>query len=357
MRILHIMAGAPTGGAENIFLECALALADGGVEQAVVTRPNNEFRTLSLKSRGIAVTPARFNRFWPGPSRGAIEAAIATFRPDIIQYWMGRAGMFAARERPPQVGWYGGYYKLDRFKHCDYHVALTEDIARHIVAQGAPQDRVRVIRTFAEFAPTDPIDRTLFDTPQGAPLLLALARLHWKKGLDILLKALPSVPEAYLWIAGEGPLRAELEAMARSLNLESRVRFLGWRDDRAALLAAADICVFPSRYEPFGTVTVDAWAAKVPLIAAAAQGPKAYITDNDDGLLVPIDDVEALATAIRRVLNEPDLKARLKAGGTRTYEGRFTKAVYIRESLKFYESVLALTPKTAPETFPESAAG
>jgi len=82
---------------------------------------------------------------------------------------------------------------------------------------------------------------------------------------------------------GRRPFARRAGGADRDLGLESRVRFSGWRDDRAALLAAADICVFPSRYEPFGTVTVDAWAAKRPLIAAAAQGPKAYVTDGTDG--------------------------------------------------------------------------
>jgi glycosyltransferase involved in cell wall biosynthesis len=341
MKLLHVMAGAATGGAENIFLECVLALADGGARQAVVTRPNNNFRTASLKARGIAVRHADFNPIFRGQTKRAIEASIAELKPDVIQYWMGRAGTFAKPGRPLQIGWYGGYYKLKRFAACDYHVALTEDIARNIVAQGAAADRVEIIRTFAEFAPTAPADRAQFDTPQDAPLLLALARLHWKKGLDVLLKALPESPEAYLWIAGEGPLRKELEALTATLGLQSRVRFLGWRDDRAALLAACDACVFPSRYEPFGTVTVDAWAAKVPLIAAAAQGPKAYVTDGADGLIVPIDDIAALGAAIKRVIHEPGLKAHLVEGGTRTYEARFTKEVYIRESLAFYGRVCA----------------
>jgi glycosyltransferase involved in cell wall biosynthesis len=341
MKLLHVMAGAPTGGAENIFLEQVLALCDGGFEQAVVTRPNNDFRTLSFKARGISLRHAFFDRFpFSGATAKAIAETMESFRPDLIQYWMGRAGTFAKKGRVPQIGWYGGYYKLARFKHCDFHIALTEDIQRHIVAQGVPPVRTRIIRTFAEFPLVTPADRAKLDTPTDAPLLLSLARLHWKKGLDVLLKALAERPGVYLWIAGEGPLRAELEALTENLGLKDRVRFLGWRDDRAALLAAADICVFPSRYEPFGTVTVDAWAAGVPLIAAAAQGPKAYVTDGTDGLLVPIDDIGALATAIRRVQEEPGLRAKLIEGGTQTYRARFTKDVFLRESRAFYDTVL-----------------
>ena len=92
-------------------------------------------------------------------------------------------------------------------------------------------------------------------------MALALARLHEKKGLDTLLDATAKVPGLYVWIAGEGPLEAELKAHCTRLGLDDRVRFLGWRNDRGALLAASTFVAFPSRYEPFGTVTVDAWAA------------------------------------------------------------------------------------------------
>ncbi len=150
---------------------------------------------------------------------------------------------------------------------------------------------------------------------------------------------MPSLPQAYLWIAGEGPLRRELEALALELELSARVRFLGWRNDRAALLAAADLCVFPSRYEPFGTVMVDAWAAGVPLVAAAAAGPKAYVEDGVNGLLVPIDDVDALARAVARVQAEPGLAERLVAGGRATYEASFTKAAFLRQASALYARI------------------
>ena len=169
---------------------------------------------------------------------------------------------------------------------------------------------------------------------------MALARLHWKKGLDVLLKALTDVPGAYAWIAGDGPLRDELERMAQDLGVADRVRLLGWRDDRAALLAACDVCVFPSRYEPFGTVTVDAWASKKPLVAAASAGPKAYVKNGENGMLVEIDDVDGLAKAINAVLNDDALRERIVEGGTKTYMEKFTKDAFIRDSLAFYDRVL-----------------
>ena len=337
---MHVMAGAPQGGAENIFLESVLALSEAPVAQYVVTRPNNAFRLEQLHASNIPVTTAKFDRFIPWPTRRALRTAIASFDPDIIQYWMGRAGMFATRGRAINIGWYGGYYKRARFSACDYHIGLTEDLIRHIKDQGVDSAHAALIHTYAEFETVPPTSRASLQTPENAPLLLTLARLHTKKGLDIALNALTQIPEAYLWIAGEGPLEQELIDLTTRAGLTSRVRFLGWRDDRSALLGAADICVFPSRYEPFGTVMVDAWAANTPLIAAAAAGPKAYVKTEENGLLIDVDDTDGLVHAIKRLLNDKELRTKLIQGGSATYQSKFTKDVFIKDSLDFYQRIL-----------------
>ena len=344
MKILHVMAGAESGGAENIFLESVLALHEAGLSQRIVTRDNNAFRLQQFRERGVAVDLAAFNLWWRPPTNAAIARAIEAHQPDVIEYWMGRAGTFApASQRARSIGWYGGYYKIKRFKNCAYHVGLTKDLVRHIREQGAEADRIGLIHTYAEFPDTPPTPRESLNTPPDAPVVLALARLHWKKGLDLLLQSVAAMADMprppVCWIAGEGPLRADLEKQAADLGVNDRVRFLGWRDDRAALLAACDVVAFPSRYEPFGTVTVDAWAANRPLVAAKSQGPGAYVSHEQDGLLVEIDDVDGLTAALRRVLLDPDLAARLVVGGRAAYEAQFTKAAFVRDSLAFYEKV------------------
>lgn len=342
MRVMHVMAGAAEGGAENIMLESVLALAGAGHTQHVVTRPDNTFRIDQFTNAGLTVDTASFNPGWPFPTRKVIDTAIARFRPDVIEYWMGRAGQFApAAHRARSIAWYGGYYKLARFRNCDWHVGLTIDLLRHIREQGVAEDRSAIIHTYADFQGVAPADRAALTTPPNVPVALALARLHQKKGLDTLLDATAKLPDLFVWIAGEGPLEAELKAQCSRLGLDSRVRFLGWRNDRGALLAACDVVAFPSRYEPFGTVTVDAWAASRPLVAADAVGPAAYVKDGVNGLLVPKNDADALAAALGRVIYDNALAAKLVAGGRASYEAQFTRAAFIRDSEAFYEQVRA----------------
>ncbi len=342
MRVLHVMAGAKEGGAENIMLESVLALAQAGVAQAVVTRPDNEFRIRKFRDAGLRVETAGFSRLWPFPTHAAIAKTMREFRPDVAEYWMGRAGQFApASFRSRSIGWYGGYYKRARFSNCEWHVGLTKDLLRHIREQGVPEHRSAIIHTYADFEGEAPADRAALDTPADAPVALALARLHVKKGLDTLLDATAKVPGLYVWIAGEGPIEADLRAQCTRLGLDDRVRFLGWRNDRGALLAACTFVAFPSRYEPFGTVTVDAWAASRPLVAADAAGPAAYVQDGVNGLLIPKDNPDALANAMSRIMHEPGLAATLVAGGRKTYEAQFTRAAFVRNSLALYERIVA----------------
>lgn len=341
MRILHVIAGADHGGAETFFVDAVTALSEVGLSQTAVIRPNGA-REVALRCAGIEVRTARFGWFRAATHR-VIDAAARDFGPDIIQHWMGRAGSFAAPRAAVNVGWYGGYYDPRRFAQCSHHVGVTEAIRAHLVAEGVPAARAATLHTFAEDDGAPAVERAAHDTPADAPLLLALARLHPKKGLDTLLEALSLLPGAYLWIAGDGPLRTSLPKFAERVGVAERVRFLGWRNDRYALLRTCDVCVFPSRYEPFGTVMLEAWAAGTAIVAAAAAGPKAYLRDGETGLLVPVDDARALAEAVGRVSTAPGLRARLIEGGRVEHAEKFSRSAFQRAALAYYEAVLATT--------------
>lgn len=339
MRVLQVMAGADAGGAETMFLDGVTALAEAGVAQHVVTR-GTPARLATLRDAGVPVEEADFNKLLPFATRGKIDRAVRDFKPDVLHFWMGRAGTFApAATRARNLGWYGGYYKLSRFRNCAWHAGVTSDIERHIVAQGAPPTHVSTLLVFANIESAPPLDRAQFDTPAGAPLILALARLHVKKGIDTLLDALAGLPGAYAWIAGSGPIEAELKAQCTRLGLDDRVRWLGWRTDRGAMLAACDIVAFPSRYEPFGAVTPEAWAAGRPLVVADAAGPAATVTHEKDALLVPKDNPAALRDALARVIADKALADRLVANGRQSYEARFTRQAFVRSAMELYEKI------------------
>jgi glycosyltransferase involved in cell wall biosynthesis len=353
MRILHIIAGAQTGGAETFAQDAITALAAQGVEQRIVMRPH-PLPLARFAEAGIPVEPLQFSRIdrWLG-ARRRIRALAAGFNADAVHAWMARAISFVPSGMPcPVIGWFGGPYDLKYYRSADFFVGVTHDIARHIVASGGGVNRTFVVHTFGTLPDAPPIRRAALDTPEDAPVLLTLSRLHPKKGIDTLLEALVAVPGAYLWIAGDGPDRATYERLAERLGLSARVRFLGWRTDRRALLEAADICVLPSRYEPFGTVIVEAWSMQRPLVATLADGARQYVRDGSDGLLCPIDDVAALADRIAHLVDDPSLRAQLAANGYDSYRRTFQRDVVIARLIETYRRVVQIGPRAAAASVP-----
>jgi glycosyltransferase involved in cell wall biosynthesis len=331
MSVLHLLGTAGEGGAETYFVDLVKALKRADVPEAAVIRANAG-REARLKRAGVPVKVLRFG----GPIDILTKPAAAGFaalnKTKVAVAWMNRAARHTPRGPWARIGRLGGYYSLKYYKGFDHLVANTEDIAEWIVGQGWPAGLVTCIPNFAA-APPDgaPVDRASLDTPAGAPLLLAMGRLHENKAHDVSLQALAQLPEAYLWIAGVGPLEAKLKGLAEALGVADRVRFLGWRTDASALYRTADICVFPSRFEPLGNVVIQAWAHGLPVIAADSQGPKALIQDGEDGVLVPIDDADTLASKVRGLLAEPSQRARLAAAGAARVEAEFSQAAVVAQ--------------------------
>lgn len=337
-RLLQAMAGADRGGAEAFFERLAPALHRAGLEQHVLIR-NNPRRAQVLRDAGVAVTELPFGGLLDLQTHLGFRKAVKTFQPNVVLTWMNRASRFCPSGPFVRVGRLGGYYDLKYYRGADHLIGNTQDIVDWIVNQGWPEERVHYVPNFVAEKKAPPVSRKTFSTPETAPLILALGRLHTNKGFDVLIEALANVPEAYVWLAGEGPLRAELETQAARRGVISRMRFLGWREDVASLFAAADLFVCPSRHEPLGNVVIEAWAQGVPVVAAASEGPSQLIEDGIDGMLVPLENAAAMATAINRLIEDRLLAAHVGAAGRQAYEEQFTEAAVVARYIEFFEKV------------------
>lgn len=339
MRVMQAMAGAPFGGAEAFFTRLVLALHRAGLEQRVLIRADAK-RRQTLRDGGIAPVELPFGGLADVKTRLAFRREIKTFQPDVVLTWMNRATRFCpASKEYVHVGRLGGYYNLKYYRHCDHLIGNTRDIVRYLRDSGWPPKRVHYLPNFVAQDRADPVPRASLFTPDDAKIVLAMGRLHPNKGFDVLLKAVAEMPDVYVWIAGEGPLRDELEDLAVRLGSKPRVRFLGWREDTAALFAACDVLAFPSRHEPLGNVVLEAWAREVPVVSAASQGPKSLIKNAKNGLLVPVDDAGAMGHAIREVLDYPDLARRIAREGFRTFKEGYTEDKIVFQYLEFFEHI------------------
>lgn len=339
-RLLQALAGAPQGGAEKHFLRLCLALQRAGVDQRVVIRPHPQSLAV-LRTGGIEPVTAPFGGLFDWQTGGILRREIDRFRPDLALTYMNRASAALPKGDFPHLARLGGYYDLKYYRRCDHLVCVTPDIKAHCVKHGFAEARVHVIPNFVEdLSDTPPAARAAYGTPAAAPLIFALGRLHGNKAFDVLLQALAALPGAWLWLAGDGPLRSKLERQAGKLGIAGRVRFLGWHDDPAALFAAADLYVVPSRHEPLGSVVLEGWMHRLPMVAAASQGPRWLIGDGDNGLLVPIDDADAMAAALQRLIDDPQMAERLAQKGRATFEEGFTEAVAVRRYLALFDRLL-----------------
>jgi glycosyltransferase involved in cell wall biosynthesis len=324
MRLLQAMAGARHGGAEAFFVRLAGALQHAGQEQRVLIRRDAE-RALALRRAGIPPTELPFRGTLDLATRWRFGRAVTEFRPRIVLTWMNRATQACPRGDFVHVARLGGYYDLKYYRRCDHLIGNTRDIVAYLERQGWPAERAHYLPNFTPCTDAAPVARSSLATPPDVPLALALGRLHVNKGFDVLLAALAQAPRLHLWLAGEGDLRATLERQATALGIIARVRFLGWRDDIPALLAAADFLVCPSRHEPLGNVVIEAWAAGVPVVATASEGPSTLIVDGESGLLVPVDDGDALARAMLHLAEDRELRTRLAAAGRAAHAAEYSE--------------------------------
>jgi glycosyltransferase involved in cell wall biosynthesis len=235
------------------------------------------------------------------------------------------------------------------------YIAVSEQIARALqrglrLADG----RVDVIHNAVDVtrfsaAPDHALRRTLTGNDR-TPLVLTAARLHEQKGIDVLIEAVPGVPDARFAIAGDGPERRRLEKLAADLGVEERVKFLGSRSDVPALLRASDLFVLPSRYEGFPLVLLEAMAAEVAVVATRIAGVDELVVDGQNGALVEPGDSTALGLAIARLLADAERRKELASRGHELVLQRHTAEATTARVTRVYEEVLSETRAVRPAT-------
>jgi glycosyltransferase involved in cell wall biosynthesis len=208
------------------------------------------------------------------------------------------------------------------YGRCEFQ-AISESTADDLVARGVRRDRIRVIHPG--------VDTSFFTPRPGAraalPTFTYVGRLKRYKGVDIVMRAFAraSHPEASLAIAGTGDYRATLEALAASLDLGERVRFLGFisEEEKRALFRTAWASAFASPKEGWGITNLEAAACGTPVVASNSPGLRESVRDGETGFLVPHGDVDAMAAAFKRLADASELVERM-GRAARPFAERFT---------------------------------
>ena len=167
-----------------------------------------------------------------------------------------------------------------------------------------------------------------------------VCRLTAQKGLPYGLRAFaqvaPEFPLAHLVMVGDGPQRAELEALTVELGLMDRVHFMGWQAETAPIFAALDVFLMPSLWEGFGLVLLEAMAQRVPVVGSRVSAIPEVVADGETGWLVPPRDVPALAAALTRLLAAPEQRAQMGAAGYARLITAFSPARMVDQTVALY---------------------
>jgi glycosyltransferase involved in cell wall biosynthesis len=350
MKVAFVL-GTSTGGTARHVKMLATGTAARGVTVEVFgpARTEEDFSFGALA--GVEFTPVEIADRPRGrrdlQAIGRLRRLAAAWRPDVVHAHGLRAGALTAialtlvrptvyaprpalvvtvHNAPPAGGVTGAVYRvLERIvaRGADSVLGVSADLEDRMRAAGARRVGHAPVPAAPLAAAAVPGPGVSAETPAGLflpgdpppdrPLVLAAGRLAPQKGFGTLLAAAARWrdlrPEPLLVIAGEGPLAAELKSEAARLGLDAR--FPGHRDDMPALLAAAAVFVLPSVWEGQSFILQEALRAGIPVVATRAGGTPA-LTGEDAAVLVPPGDARRLAGAVRAVLTDEVLAARLR---------------------------------------------
>lgn len=402
MRVLHIGKFYPPypGGIERSSADLCTELARRrvGVSMLAHAAPGERGRTSA--SDGVHVTLAACHaQLLYAPISPTfpllLGRLIAERRPDLLHLHMPNASAFwtllspAARRLPWIVHWHAdvpldirragvrAMYRLYRpfeqalLRHAhaviatsapyrDSSTALAPWLDKtHVIPLGIGADEANDSYVANASAPASSAaqDVGLWPAADGANLrVLAVGRLSYYKGFDVLLRAIARVREASLLLIGSGECEAQLKALARDLGIDARVRFAGHVDDTtlARAYCEAEVFCLPSieRTEAFGMVLLEAMRAQLPVIASAIAGSGVgyVVADGVSGILVAPGDDDALANALERVAGDEHIRARLGAGGAARWREEFTLDRCADRMLDLYRSIVAQAAHRATAT-------
>jgi glycosyltransferase involved in cell wall biosynthesis len=249
------------------------------------------------------------------------------------------------------LDWWGGGMG-SKLENAEFTVAVAEWL-RDDIRRDYPQLRsssVAVASMGVDTRTWVPVDPRPADSTFH---LMTVGRLALGKGHDVTLRALARLHnagrDARLSIIGSGPDRAVLESLVKELELEASVKFLGSlsEEDVIESLGHADVFVLASRVEPRAVAYMEAMALGLPTIGTDVGGSAEIITSEHDGLLVPSEDDERLASAIARLMDDPELRRQLGRNARRTAVERFDSRI---GAATLYERLFGTPPPSAAPT-------
>lgn len=358
MITLHVDLGEQWRGGQHQALELMLGLQSRGHTAELVATRRSPLAQRA-QERGIRVHAV--GRFAPRLQaaftlrrllgQGRFEVVHSHDAHGLTSAWLAgshhRASLVASRRVVyPLVE---NRFALARYRHARRIIAVSRFVRDKVLAAGIGSSQVEVVYDGVELPPLPGApgryagERWGVPDSSGGALIGYVGYFLPDKGHEFLIRAMPLLHKRYpncrLLLPGDGPCRSRLEALAQRLGLQSTVRFPGVVDNIEQVYQALDIFVFPSLAEGLGGSLLSAMAYGLPSIAAAGCAAAEVVQDEYNGLLVPARAPDAIARAVKRLLDNPGLRAKLGAAARETIEQRFSADRMVQQTLEIYEQV------------------
>lgn len=257
---------------------------------------------------------------------------------------------------------YGGYqwlytalnarWERRAYRQAGVVVAVSEKVRKELLEFGVPDRQIRIIQNGVDLQNFSPglADRNELGFPEGVPLALFVGDISTpRKNLDTVLNALPKVPGLHLAVAGS-TASSPYPQLAAQLGLSARVHFLGHRQDVPQLMRAADVFVFPSRYEAFPLVVLEAMASGLPVITATTSGTAELVGAECGIVMDDPNDADVLAVALKRIVQDPESRKRMGRAARVVAEQHSWEQMSDRY-LRLYEEIAQHESARKPEDF------
>lgn len=246
-------------------------------------------------------------------------------------------------------------HKLMRYilkKFSTRIIAVSESTRQHYIKSGAlPEKKIITMYNGIDLAPfSDNINNDhkqiydMLNIAKDSRILITVAVLREPKGIQNMLQAMPHImhqfPNTVYLIVGDGSYAQHLKSLATQLGVQKNVRFTGFRNDVAKFLAISDIFVLPTLDDALPTVLIEAMAACKPLIASNVGGVPELLQDQINGLLVPPDNVDALASACIKLLTQQETATQMAKAGKKIAEQEFDVKKQAQNLEKLYQEIL-----------------
>ncbi len=368
MKIMQIIGGTETGGSRNHLITLSKELLNKGIKVEIICL-TDDIIAKTAREHDISVKIFPMKNIFDLRVIKQLNKYIKKSKPHIIHTHGFRANFIGrlaniGDDTPVITTVHSSMYYdySNRAKKIFYHridkltrpltnkyIAVSEALKKELEGDGISCNRIEMVYNglsldFPLNKEVTPYIREELGIESDVPLLISIGRLESVKNHKMLLDIFATLKQNNIkyhgLIVGDGSLLTELKEISKSLNIDDRVHFLGFREDIYELLTESDLFLLTSTMEGFGVTLLEAMAAHTPVVVTEVGGMQEIVKLANNGYVVPVDDIVQFVARVEAILAQPELEAKLAENGYKSLLKHFTADRFVDNTIEVYKQVL-----------------